>query len=119
MTNCSFMCKDEQSADELMDKIWKAIRYWIEFERKEMILCKWCDKDGLHVAVSVADKAKISMSLSYKVTGNSEEGCELSFDKDGEMIKINVPVDVIGKMYYDRTDKKFEEMNRVESFEMA
>ncbi len=35
------------------------------------------------------------------------------------MIKINVPVDVIGKMYYDRTNKKFEEMNRVESFEMA
>ncbi len=109
MTNCSFMCKDEHSADELMDKIWEAIRYWIEFERKEMILCKWRDKEGYQVAVSAADKAKISMALSFKATENPEEGYELSIDKDGKVKNIRIPTDVIGKMYYDRSDK-YEEI---------
>ena len=109
MTNCNFMCKDEHNADELMDKIWEAIRYWIEFERKEMILCKWCDKEGYQVAVSVADKAKISMALSFKATENPEEGYELSIDKEGEVKKIMIPTDVIGKMYYDNFDKAYEE----------
>ena len=95
MTNCSFMCKDEHSADELMDKIWESIRYWIEFKRKEMILCKWCDKEGYQVAVSAADKAKISMALSFKTTENPEEEYELSIDKDGEVKNIRIPTDVI------------------------
>lgn len=114
MLNCSFMCKDEVSTDELMEKIWEAIRRWIEFERKEMLLCKWCDKEGLHVAVSVADKAKISMALSFKASDNQKDGYELSLDKDGEVIHINIPVDVIGKMYYDRLDIAFEEESLVD-----
>ena len=109
MINCSFMCKDEAGANELMDKIWEAIRYWIEFERKEMLLCKWCGKEGRHMVVSVADKAKISMSLSFNKAENQKEGFELSLDKDGEQIKISIPADVIGKMYYDSSDKAFDE----------
>lgn len=108
MINCSFMCKDEAGANELMDKIWEAIRYWIEFERKEMLLCKWCDKEGLHVAVSVADKAKISMSLGFMATDNPENGYELNLEKEGEMIKIVIPTDAIGKIYYDRSYKGYE-----------
>ena len=91
-----------------MDKIWGAIRYLIEFKRKELLLCKWCDKEGLHVAISIANKSEISMSLSFKVTDNPEEGYELSLDKDGEIVYIGIPADVIGKMYYDRLDKVYE-----------
>ena len=93
MTDYIFSYDDETKIVELMDHIWDAIRYWVEFERKEMVLGRWCDKEGFHVGLTIDERAKISGSLSVDTSKEPREDYELILVKDDDEKRITIPVE--------------------------
>lgn len=95
MTDFIFKCNDEAINNKLMDTIWEAIRYWIEFERKEMILGRWHDNEGFHVGLTIDEKAKVIGSLSIDTFDIPKNDYELILKKDEEEKRIIIPVQFI------------------------
>ena len=95
MTDYIFKCNDEAMNKKLMDTVWEAIRYWIEFERKEIILGRWHDKEGFHVGLTIDDKANVSGSLSIDCTDKPKEDYELILVKEDEERRITIPAEFI------------------------
>ena len=103
MITCEFKTNSEEQNNELTDSIWEAIQHWMEYERRELLLCKWVDKEGYHVAISADDKAKLSASISFKAFEETGECYELILKLDSDEKTVLIPGDVIAKVYYEKT----------------
>ncbi len=105
MTTCEFKTNSESQNNEVMEKIWDTIQHWIEYERKELVLCRWQDKEGYHVAVSAEDKAKLCISINSMIYDDGKFYTVI-FSLKGDEKKVAIPADVVAKVYYDEQSKE-------------
>lgn len=106
MTTCEFKTNNEAQNNEVMDKLWNAIQSWMEDERKELVLCRWQDKEGYHVAVSAGDKADLRISIKPMVYEINGKCYTVTLGLKGEEKQIEIPADVVARVYNDDQHKE-------------
>ncbi len=115
MTTCEFKTNSEVQNNEVMDKIWDTIQHWMEYERKELVLCRWQDKEGYHVAVSAEDKAKLCISINPMVYEDNGKFYKVMLSLKGEEKSVSIPANVVAKVYNDAQQKKTTEARIAEN----
>ena len=101
MTTCMFKSSNQEANNKLMDSIWEAVRDWTEYGRKEVTLCRWQDKNGFHVALSIDDSVKASVSISFEASEKTGKYYELILLK-GEEKRVAIPANVVAQIYYEK-----------------
>lgn len=115
MITCEFKTKGEAENLEVSEIVWEAIRSWIEFEKKEVLLCRWLDKEGCHVAISAESKLAVSFLVNFDPYAKDTENYELEVHLENEVKKILIPSDVSVRIYKENTgtEEATEEMSTI------
>ena len=106
MTTCEFKTNNEAQNNQVMDKLWNTIQSWMEDERQELVLCRWQDKEGYHVATSAGDKADLRISINPMVYERDGKCYTVTLSVKGEEKQIEIPADVVAKVYNDDQHKE-------------
>ena len=108
MITCEFKTNGESENLELSESVWEAIRSWIEFEKKEVLLCRWLDKEGYHVAISAESKLRVSFLVKFDPDVKDAENYELEVHLEDEVKKILIPSDVSVRVYKEKMNSEEE-----------
>ena len=98
MTSLVFTCSNEAENNDLMESIWQAIRYWKEFEKKEVLLCRWKEDEKFHTGLSIESSVPASVSVEFKALGKPRTSYELILKYAGEEKTLQIPADVVVKI---------------------
>ncbi len=99
MTSLVFTCSNETENNELMEDIWQAIRDWKEFEKKEVLLCRWKEDGKFNTGLSIENSVPASVLVKFKALGKPRISYELVLDYVGEEKTLQIPADVVVKIY--------------------
>ena len=102
MITCEFKTNGEAQNDALMETIWQAIKDWIEFAKRKVILCKWVDDEGYHVAISSEIKLMAAVTVNFDPTVKKADNYKVVISRVDEQKKIKIPSDVSVRIYKDK-----------------
>ena len=102
MITCEFKTNGEAQNDALMEIIWQVIKDWIEFAKREVILCQWVDDEGYHVAISSEIKVIAAVTVNFDPTVKKTDNYEVVISLVDEHKEIKIPSDVSVRVYKDR-----------------
>ena len=98
MTSLILTCSNEAESNELMWNIWQAIRYWKEYEKKEVFLCRYKGDGNFYTGLSIESTVPASVSLQFKAVEKSRTAYDLILDYAGEGKTLQIPADVVAKI---------------------
>ncbi len=99
MTSCILTCNNETENNEIMESIWQAIRYWKEYERHEVFLCRWKEDGKFHTGLSIESRVPASLSIKFEALGKPRKSYDMLLKYVGEEKRLQIPADVVAKLY--------------------
>lgn len=105
MTTCMFECSNETENEMLSTRIWKTVKEWEEYAKKQVVVGRVTDSraGAYHVYLSIEDRVKATVSICFEASDKTGRFYELILDK-GEEQRVAVPVNVKANIYYEKPD---------------